>query len=102
MFEEFDKEQERIKKIIDKISQTKKTQNLNAEIYNTIYNVSVDMNIDRGLFKQSSKYAEEAERHFKTYENQIDLNSQMVIYFNFSYAYFGNAEYQKALYWINK
>ncbi len=102
MFDEFDKEQERIKTIIDKISQTKKTQNLNSEIYNTIYNVRLDMDIDRGLFKQSSKYAEEAQEHFKTYENQIDLNSQMVIYFNFSYAYFGNAEYQKALLWINK
>ena len=60
MFEEFDKEQHRIRSIIDKISETKKTQNLNAEIYNTIYNVKLDMDIDRGLFEQSAKYAEEA------------------------------------------
>jgi hypothetical protein len=102
MFEEFDIEQHRIRGIIDKISETKKTQNLNAEIYNTIYNVKLDMDIDRGLFKQSSTYAKEAQVHFKTYENQIDLNSQMVIYFNFSYAYLGNGEYQKALLWVNK
>ena len=40
------------------------------------------MYIDQGLFQKSSQYAEEAHRNFKTYENQIDLNYQMVIYFN--------------------
>ncbi|MDB4534642.1 hypothetical protein N9242_07210, partial [Vicingaceae bacterium] len=102
MYEELYAEQARIESMIDKISETKKTQNLNAEIYNTIYIIKLDMDIDRGLFKQSSKYAKEVKTHFKTYENQIDLNSKMVMYFNFSYAYFGNQEYQKSLKWINE
>ena len=102
MYDEFDKEQNIIKKFIDKISESKKTQNLNAEIYNTIYNTKLDFDIDRGLFKTCSEYIKDAEIHFKTYENQIGLNSTMVMYFNFSYAYFGNGEYQKSLKWINK
>jgi len=102
MYDEFENEQILIKKVINDISQVKKTQNLNAEIYNTIYNSKLDMDIDRGRFKASSKYAEEAQTHFKTYKDQIDVNSLMIIYFNFSYVYFGNSEYQKALKWINK
>lgn len=102
MYDEFDKEQKRIKKVIDDIAEVKKTQNLNAEIYNTIYNAQLDLDLDRGFFKTSAAYAEEAQVHFKTYKDQIDLNSIMVIYFNFTYAYFGNGEYHKSLKWINK
>jgi tetratricopeptide (TPR) repeat protein len=102
MYDEFEKEQQRIKQKIHGISEVKKTQNLNAEIYNTIHNSKLDMDIDRGLFKRSATYSDEAHGYFNTYKDQIDLNSMMVLYFNFSYAYFGNGEYQKSLKWINK
>ena len=102
MYQEFDEEQEKIKKVIENISRTKKTRNLEAEIYNTIYNTKIDNDIDRGFFKEGSIYAQEAENHFKTYENQIDLNSKMVLYCNFSYVYFGNEEYSRSLVWVNR
>lgn len=101
MYEEFNNEEARIKSLINDISNTKKSQTLKSEIYVTIYNCRLDFEIDRGFFKSSSSYAKEAEEEFHLYTNQIDINSKMVIYFNFSYAYFGNGEYHLALKWIN-
>ena len=37
MYDEFEIEQKKIKQFIDEVSEVKKTQNLNAQIYNTIY-----------------------------------------------------------------
>ena len=99
--EDFDAEEVKVKAFVATLSKEAKSKNLNAEIYNTIYNTKLDNLIDRGYFKEAATYADEAAEHFESYRNQIEVSAIAVLYCNFACAYFGNGEYRKALKWTN-
>lgn len=101
-YDVFDKELEHINKFIEQIPEEKKTTNLRTEIYTTIYITKLDIDIDRGLFEQGAKFAEEVEKDNKELLYIISTDGQIVLYYNLFYVYFGNGQLQKALYWINR
>ena len=102
MYDEFEKEQERIKQILDELTENRKTQNLDSMIYTTMYNTKLDFDIDRGFFSEALTYLDEIEDHFDLHSDLLDTNAKMVIFINLSYVHFGNQNYHKSLFWINK
>ena len=72
------------------------------EIKLYLYNKSLQSDIVKGLFKEGSKRVLEIENYLTENSGIIDSQIKMVFYFNISHLYFGNKEYSKALFWLNK
>jgi hypothetical protein len=101
LFDEFDKTAEKLKGFIGKIPAGKQTKNLKAEIYTTIYVIKLDIDIDRGKFKEGALFAKEVEEGLKDVHSQMNTEGELVLRYNMFYVYFGNEQYHEALKWIN-
>lgn len=102
MFEEFDKELDHIMEVIEKTPASKRSATFEAELNTTLYNIRFHRDLDEGNFSRIKTYINELEQHYLQATHQIDTNLKMAFYFNLSYAYVGNQEFKKALYWINE
>lgn len=102
MYDKFEEERQRIIAINDRLPKEKRNRNMNANIYGTIYNTQLDIDIDRGLFAKCMTYISEVEKHFHDHQDLMQLNARMVMNFNFGYAHLGGGNYRKALVWTNE
>ena len=101
MYEDFDDTVILIEDFISKIPDSKKTINLNSEIYSTIYNVTLDMDLDRGVFSKSVIKANKIVEGLEKYKMQLTPQEDILLNVNLAYVYLGAGEYSKALKWTN-
>lgn len=101
-FKDYDSLFERIEKFVEEIPDAKKTVNLKTEIYTTLYNTKLDIDIDRGRFSEGLEFADKVEKIYKDFVFGVSTDGQMVLLYNLAYLYFGAREFHKALHWCNE
>ena len=78
------------------------TDELKARLFVRSYNLEIDLYISSGQFRQGlanlHAFADEMHRYRKHILKQHRLN----LYYNLAYLYFGAADYEQALDWINQ
>jgi len=101
-FDEFDSTMKEYTTFIDTIPANTRTINHKSEIYTTIYSIKLDIDIDRGRFDEAANFAEEVESGIQNFKYQVNPGSEIVLYYNMCYVYFGSGNYKKALHWLNR
>jgi len=102
MYKEYDLE---LSYITDKIKQVPKevrTDSFEDELNITLFNINLNNDLTAGLFSKILSYSEDVELFLATSKYQIDSNLRMVFQYNLCYAYIGNNDYKRALYWVNR
>lgn len=102
MFKDFDEAVGRVQKFIASIPEGKKSINLRTEIYTTIYNAKLDIDLDRGLFEEAEDFAKDVEKELEQFSYTIATDGQSVLLYNLFYVYFGLGNFKTALKWMNE
>ncbi len=55
-----------------------------------------------GKFTEGTKIIPEINEEFKIYENKLDVHNRTIFYYKFACMYFGDENYSKAIFWLNK
>ncbi len=72
-----------------------------VKIFTASYIAELLINDRRGDFERSLKVADEIAEGIAKYGDKINKEQYIVFYYNLAYVYFGNAEYNEALKWVN-
>ncbi len=80
--------------------------NLNFNIQRQIFKYSSIHKINKyfmlGRFTEGTKIIPELAKELEKYENKIDTHSFTIFYYKFACMYFGDEDYQQAIFWLNK
>jgi hypothetical protein len=55
-----------------------------------------------GKFTEGTKIIPEINEEFKIYEKKLDAHNRTIFYYKFACMYFGDENYSKAIFWLNK
>ena len=66
-----------------------------------IFNLEVNLYLSSGQFSKGMQQISSLEQQFKDYRDTIDRQQRLGVYYNLAYLYFGAAQYDRALDWIN-
>ena len=78
------------------------TKDAQLQIEETYYQRSLEFHSINGDFEKGITLIEKLQASLTIYEHVLINIGDANTYYNFSYAYFGNRDYRKALEWINK
>ncbi|MEN8122346.1 MAG: hypothetical protein ABFS35_18515 [Bacteroidota bacterium] len=80
--------------------------NLNFNLQRQIFKYSSIHKINKyfilGRFTEGTKIIPDISKGLKKYENKLDTHSLTIFYYKFACMYFGDEDYQQAIYWLNK
>ncbi|RLD68802.1 MAG: hypothetical protein DRI95_01900 [Bacteroidetes bacterium] len=80
--------------------------NLNFNLQRQIFKYSSIHKIDKyfmlGRFTEGTKIIPEIAKGLEKYENNLDTHSLTIFHYKFACMYFGDEDYQQAIYWLNK
>jgi len=102
MFKAFDHELELITTRINNTPANRRSATFQAELNATLHNIRFHRDLDEGNFLRISDYIDELETRYHSSNHLMDTNLKMAFYFNLSYAYLGNENYKKGLFWVNE
>ena len=73
-----------------------------TRIFVTSYDTELNVYLKSGDFDKGVSIIPEIESGLKRYKNKINQESEMSMYYNIAYIFFGEQYFDKALEWINK
>lgn len=65
------------------------------------FNLEVDFYLSRGQFGAGVAQLREREALFRQYEEEVNAQQRLGLYYNLAYLHFGAADYDQALDWVN-
>ncbi len=65
-------------------------------------NLEIDFYLSQGKFKQGARQIFQLEDEFKSNREKVDKQQRLGLYYNLAYLYFGAANYDLALDWVNR
>ncbi len=81
---------------------TPSSQDLQLKIFISKYLNELDLYIRTGSFKKAIPAIGEIEKKLILLNGKISPGIRFTFYYNIAYVYFGNEDYSKALWWLNK
>lgn len=80
--------------------------NLNFNLKRQIFKYSSIHKINKyfilGRFTEGTKIVPDIAKGLEKYENKLDTHSLTIFHYKFACMYFGDEDYQQAIYWLNK
>jgi len=80
--------------------------NLNFNLQRQIFKYSSIHKIDKyfmlGRFTEGTKVIPDIAKGLEAYENKMDTHSLTIFHYKFACMYFGDEDYQQAIFWLNK
>ncbi len=73
-----------------------------ARLVTRSYNLELDLYVSTGQFSRAAQNMHAFEDAFDKYEEYIENQHRLGIFFNLAYVYFGAGHYEQALEWINR
>ena len=81
---------------------SEKNEHFRARLFFAYTNYSLDHILLAGEFNKAEKIIQETLRDFAKYENKLSQNEKTIIYSNVAVIWFGNEEFKKCIYYLNK
>lgn len=80
----------------------KLNEDLSIKIFSTLYSTELSLYLQQGEYEKAALLIPEIEEGLKKYEGKLNKVREAFFVFNISILHFVKAEYNKALFWINR
>lgn len=87
---------------IDKIPGLVINADIRARLYKYYYMHEFNKYLMLGDFAQGSKFLSNLENELEKFISKLDKHSKIILNYKIACMYFGNSEYSKSLFWLNK
>ncbi|MBU8893274.1 MAG: hypothetical protein KOO66_10880 [Bacteroidales bacterium] len=87
---------------VESLADLKLTENIRLQLFKYSATHRINRYFMLGEFTEGSEIIPEIAESLENFERLLDTHYIIIFYYKFACMYFGNCEYQKAVFWLNK